>query len=222
MIKKIIKKLLKKAGIYPPHYFKTSQQYWVARYKRGGNSGAGSYHHLAEFKAAVVNKFIKENKVSTVIEFGCGDGNQLKYFDIPFYVGYDISPVAVKHCRKIFCKDKTKTFEMLSESAGSTADLTLSLDVIYHLVEDTTFMAYMERLFRASEKFVIIYASNYDKQVIINGRPSHVRHRKFTEWVDTYAPEFGLVEHIPNKYPFKQEEPNSTSFADFYIFRKQR
>ncbi|MDR0754739.1 MAG: class I SAM-dependent methyltransferase [Prevotellaceae bacterium] len=221
MIKKIIKKILKKAGIYNPLVFTTSQQYWIARYKKGGNSGSGSYNRLAVFKAEVINKFIKENNISTVIEFGCGDGNQLRYFNFPSYTGYDISPMAVKRCANIFKNDKSKTFKLLSDKICETADLVLSLDVIFHLVEDITFMGYMERLFHSSKKFVIIYASNYDKQIIINGQASHVRHRKFTEWIDENATNFKLIEHIPNKYPFKEDEPDITSFADFYIFEKQ-
>jgi hypothetical protein len=212
---------LKKAGLYKPAVFITSQQYRIERYEKGGNSGSGSYNRLAEFKAEVINKFIKENGVSKVIEFGCGDGNQLKYFDILSYIGYDISPMAVEHCANIFKNDKSKTFKSLSEKICETADLVLSLDVIFHLVEDITFMGYMERLFHSSKKFVIIYASNYDKQIIVNGQTSHVRHRKFTEWIDENATDFKLIEHIPNKYPFRKDEPDITSFADFYIFEKQ-
>ena len=54
--------------------------YWENRYKNNGNSGAGSYGRLAEFKADVINNFIAENKITSVIEFGCGDGNQLSLF----------------------------------------------------------------------------------------------------------------------------------------------
>lgn len=107
------------------------------------------------------------------------------------------------------------------DEVHETANLTLSLDVIYHLVEDVTFTEYMERLFHSSEKFVIIYASNYDKQVMVYGKISHVRHRKFTDWIDQNATNFKLIAHIPNKYPSTESEPDMTSFADFYIFQKQ-
>jgi hypothetical protein len=221
---KILKNILKKTGIYKPSYFTTTGQYWDERYKKGGNSGAGSYNRLAEFKAKVINDFVKQKNIFTAIEFGCGDGNQLKYFDIPSYIGYDISPTAVECCTKIFENDQSKTFKVLSSEASEvyeTADLTLSLDVIYHLIEDTTFTEYMERLFHSSKKFVIIYASNYDNQVMLYGKISHVRHRKFTDWIDKNATNFKLIEHVPNKYPFKESETDITSFADFYIFQKQ-
>jgi hypothetical protein len=33
---------------------------------------------LAEFKARAVNDFVRENSVKSIVEYGCGDGNQLK------------------------------------------------------------------------------------------------------------------------------------------------
>ena len=56
-----------------------SSKYWNERYKHGGNSGDGSYGHLAEYKAEIINDFIEENQIHNIIEFGSGDGNQLKY-----------------------------------------------------------------------------------------------------------------------------------------------
>ncbi len=56
--------------------FPGSQDYWVKRYAKGGNSGPGSYSELAKFKASVLNAFVREHGIQSVIEFGCGDGNQ--------------------------------------------------------------------------------------------------------------------------------------------------
>lgn len=46
---------------------------------------------LADFKAKIINKFIIENNIKNIGEFGCGDWNQLKYFNCEKYTGYDIS-----------------------------------------------------------------------------------------------------------------------------------
>ena len=54
-----------------------SASYWDSRYVSGGTSGAGSYGHLAEFKANVLNTFVANRNIKLVIEFGFGDGNQL-------------------------------------------------------------------------------------------------------------------------------------------------
>ena len=55
-------------------------------------------------------------------------------------------------------------------------DLSISLDPIYHLLEDNAFNLYMQHLFNSSKKYVIIYFSNNDKKW-----EKHVRHRKFTD-----------------------------------------
>jgi len=77
-----------------------SSEYWDRRYRSGGTSGDGSYGGLAEFKAEIINVFVEENGIDTVVELGCGDGNQLGLMDVPQYTGYDISKKAVEMCEK--------------------------------------------------------------------------------------------------------------------------
>ena len=197
--------------------FTTSSEYWESRYKKGGNSGPGSYDQLAEFKAEVINRFTIENDIEDVIEYGCGDGNQLKYFDLKSSLGFDISKTTIQSCRKLFINDKTKRFELLSNYKGENADLTMSLDVIFHLVEDEIFNSYMEQLFSSSKKYVVIYSSN-DERLNTHTAP-HVRHREFTKWVHTNKAGFKMLKHIPNKFPFNAEN-EQTSFADFYFFKR--
>ena len=71
-------------NIFKPKQF-DSKKYWEKRYLKGGDSGDGSYGKLAEFKAKVINRFVKENEIKTIIEWGCGDGNQLTYMNYPNY-----------------------------------------------------------------------------------------------------------------------------------------
>ena len=42
-----------------------------------------------------------------------------------------------------------------------TYELSLSLDVIYHILDDNEYKKYMEDLFKFSNKYVIIYSNNY-------------------------------------------------------------
>lgn len=198
--------------------FTSSGNYWEERYKTGGNSGDGSYNNLAEFKAEVINPFIQQHQVESVIDFGCGDGNQLQYFTFKSYLGFDVSAQAVNICREKYKSDASKSFKVITDYAQETAHLTMSLDVIYHLVEDETFAAYMQRLFGSAQKYVIVYSSNEDLHEN-NDAVSHVKHRKFTHWVDNNAPNFKLIQHIPNKYQYNGKI--GTSYADFYIFEKQ-
>lgn len=68
-----------------------TQIIWENRYKTNGNSGAGSYGVLCEYKAKFINKFIIDNNCKFIIEFGSGDGNQMSYFEVQKYTGIDIS-----------------------------------------------------------------------------------------------------------------------------------
>ena len=176
-----------------------SAAYWDSRYARGGSSGAGSYGDLAQFKSRVLNAFVAEQNVKSVIEFGCGDGNQLALARYPEYIGYDVSANAIKRCRDAFDGDRTKKFGVLDENYrwSEQAELALSLDVIYHLVEDDVFEKHMKVLFQAASRFVIIYSDDQD----LPRRYAHVRHRRFSSWVQQHVPDWRLVQHIPNEFP---------------------
>lgn len=201
--------------VKPFKAFPGSEEYWKQRYKAGGNSGTGSYNELAKFKAQVLNSIVKENQINTIIEFGCGDGNQFRLAKYPSYLGFDVSPEAIMQCQRIFSNDKTKTFKLMQEYANETAELTLSIDVIYHLIEDSIFVDYMERLFDSSMRFVIIFSSNTQKQARFQA--PHVKHRQFSKWIEDNRPEWNLVKHIPNKYPYTGGDG---SLADFYVYEK--
>ncbi len=203
--------------VQPRKSFRGSEDYWRQRYESGGTSGAGSYRELAEFKAEVLNGFVRDKEISTVIEYGCGDGNQLRLSEYPSYTGFDVSSEAISQCENVFSGEESKAFKLMDAYANETAELTLSLDVVYHLVEDDVFSHYMDRLFDSSTKYVIIFSSNTNEQ----GRfqATHVKHRKFSQWIEQTKPEWKLIQYLPNRYPYAGDEQTG-SFADFYIFEK--
>lgn len=213
LIKRALRRV--KFALKPPPKFDNSADYWEERYRAGGNSGAGSYNRLAESKADFLNEFVATHQIRTVIEFGSGDGAQLELADYPTYVGVDVSPTAIESTRRRFSTDASKTFLHTSELNSHQAELALSLDVIYHLVEDQVFDTYMRQLFDAATRYVIVYSSNQDRPW-----PSlHVRFRHFTPWVEENT-EFQLAGVIPNQYPYSDEDPDNTSFADFFVFAR--
>ncbi|MDZ7682674.1 MAG: hypothetical protein U5J63_13415 [Fodinibius sp.] len=190
--------------------FPGSKEYWENRYDLGGASGQGSYDELAQFKADIINRFVQKENIETIIEYGCGDGNQLKMADYPSYIGFDISAEALSRCKNIFSNDPTKTFKFMKEYEGETAQLTLSLDVIYHLIEDEVYHRYMKRLFDSSTQYVIIYSSNTSKQKLLQMK--HVKHRKFSDWIGENRPEWEQIKKI---------ETSNKTFADFFIYKKE-
>jgi hypothetical protein len=202
--------------------FPGSQDYWESRYAQGKTSGPGSYGQLAVYKAEVINAFVAQENIHSVIEFGCGDGAQLSLANYPDYIGLDVSRSVLDLCQQRFTPDSSKKFflfepqDFLKVEAKFKAELGLSLDVVYHLIEEEVFDTYLQSLFSASEKFVIIYSSNYDEVPLV----PHIRHRKFSDWVDTHQPQWQLLQVIPNRYPF-QGDYTTGSFADFYIYQKR-
>ena len=200
----------------PKKPFENSSTYWEDRYKTGGKSGSGSYYELAEYKAEIINDFVRKYNINTVIEHGCGDGNQLGYGQYKSYIGFDESTEAVSICKRKYKDDKSKSFKINQEYRGEVADLTLSLDVIYHLVEDDVFESYIKRLFESSSKYVFIYSSDLEEQ---NQTMDHVKHRNFTKFVEEFLPEWKLIKKIDNKFPFSEEAP-SGSHSDFFIYQK--
>lgn len=87
-----------------------------------------------------------------------------------------------KLCKDIFKDDSTKQFFLYDEKSiennlrSFDAELSLSLDVIYHLVKDEVYGKYMNNLFSCSTNYVIIYAWDLEE-----GKKYHVRHRNFSK-----------------------------------------
>ena len=125
--------------------FRNSSDYWEQRYSSDGNSGEGSYGKYAVIKADVLNRFVEDHSIMSVIEFGCGDGNQLSLFKFPSYIGLDVSSSVLSRCVTRFRDDPTKSFFLtpaIDTNTPYTAELSLSLDVIYHLVEDEVYLCH--------------------------------------------------------------------------------
>lgn len=183
--------------------FDGSAAYWSRRYRAGGDSGVGSYGQLARFKAEVLNTFVAEHRVGSVVELGCGDGHQLSLANYPRYLGLDVAPEAIRLCREQFAGDATKSFMLydtrsFTDPAGFvTAELAMSLDVLFHLVEDDVFDGYLRHLFGAATRFVAIYSSDAE----LPDPARHVRHRAFTPWVEAHAPGWRLLSRVDNPHP---------------------
>lgn len=194
-----------------------SAQYWEQRYLAGGNSGAGSYNKSAEYKGLILNAFAAEKQLRRVGELGSGDGNQLRYLAFEDYTGFDVSRTAVDLCRRIHGNHPGRAFVWLGDPQLDMSryygafELTLSLDVILHLVEDDVYRAYIDKLFALSNKYVVVYSSNYsapDRQGAV-----HVKNRRFTDDVERWLPEWKLLKHVDNPY----KHPLITE-ADFFVF----
>jgi hypothetical protein len=124
------------------------------------------------------------------------------------YTGIDVSEFIISKCKEIFKDDKTKTFIHVDNIDNELkAELVLSCDVIYHLIEEHVYKEYMEKLFSMSKKYVIIYAKNENINHAV-----HVKFRKFSNYIESNLPEWTCKEHIINKV-----KPEASGF---YIYEK--
>ena len=184
----------------------------------------GSIGHLAEYKARFLNDFVAFHGVRSVVELGCGDGNQLSLAEYPRYTGLDISLAAIDLCKKEYSGDSTKQFfvlpgsERVDENSPYRSECALSLDVIYHLVEEDVYQNYMHNLFALAEKYVVVYSSDREIKPLL--QYPHVRHHCFTAWIGSHRPDWHLIENVPN--PFADtKEVQSMSAANFFVFEKR-
>ena len=186
-------------------FFPGSALYWERHYSRDGNSGTGSYGRSAEYKASFLNRFVEDNHIQSVIEFGCGDGNQAMQFNFPSYIGLDVSGTAIEKCGELCKHDPAKQFFILDQKTTALkAELAISLDVIYHLIEKDVYDNYMKQLFAAATKYVISYAWDVESD-----KNYHVKHRNFSKWIKDHQQNFQLKDK-------RRKEP----YADFFIYQR--
>jgi hypothetical protein len=192
-----------------------SARFWEQNYAQGQTSGSGSYGTLAEGKSRFLNDLVGQRGVRSVIEFGCGDGNQLSLASYPSYVGLDVSRSAIALCQRRFSGDTGKSFFLydgacfIDRAGVFTADLALSLDVIYHLTEDSVFETYLAHLFAAGQRLVVVYSTNME----VSGTAPHVRHRHFTPWVEANCPGWVLTAVAPGPSAERAR-------ADFFVYER--
>jgi SAM-dependent methyltransferase len=201
----------------------SSSKYWEDRYKGGGNSGAGSYNELGQFKAEILNQAIVEYKLNRVVEFGCGDGALLSMLNVNAYIGLDVSATIIKHCISKFKSDKSKSFFIYNgESFADNlqifrSDAAFSIDVIFHLVEYFLFEKYLEDLFSSAIKLVVIYAADLDYAPWTE----HELYRKFTLFIENKFPEWKLDKFIKNHFPAKNKEDQEGSLSNFFFYTRK-
>lgn len=169
----------------------TPAGYWDSRYLKGGDSGAGSRGDTGRDKALFVNDVIQRHGISSVIDWGCGDGQVLTHMTHAIgYLGIDVSQVVLDRVRG---EHPSRLFCLPEEAEGVTADLALSMDVLFHFPDDADYFAYLQNLFRSADHMVLIYATDYD-----GGQTArHVRRRNFTPDITRRYPAWRLVEKAP-------------------------
>ena len=175
-----------------------SAKYWNRRYGNGGNSGDGSRGEILNWKADQINSLISELGCRYVIDFGCGDGVLASLLKVESYLGLDVSENII--LKNAATKKDNQTFEVYGNRAASSkryfgSDLSLSVDVILHLIEEHIYNDYMLSLFFSTQKYVLIFNTN--TKIQIQGMNKHNKFRNHQEWVEQFATNFRLKKFTP-------------------------
>lgn len=136
------------------------KNYWEYRYANGNSSGSGSYGENAEFKAKVIDRIIKENNIKKLVDFGCGDGNQISLIksDV-FYTGYDISKTAISLCEEKFKGDEKKRFilyDPLTFKPKPVYEMSMSLDMLFHVTKEEDWLYTINCICSSSNDVILI------------------------------------------------------------------
>ncbi|MFG3339546.1 class I SAM-dependent methyltransferase [Glycomyces sp. NPDC048151] len=173
----------------------------------------------------MLNEFVAEHGIDSVIEFGCGDGEQLALADYPRYLGFDVSPTTLRQTKSKFAGDPSKSFalydsELYTDPAGLiTADLAISLDVIFHLTEDDVYELHLDHVFGAARRYVVLYTSDLDDPGMDGEFAAHMRHHPVVRDVAKRFPEWRLASRIENPRPWSLEDTDG-SISDFFVYER--
>lgn len=186
--------------------------YWNRRYRMGEGSGAGSRGRAARRKAAYVNGLLEDLGVSSIVDWGCGDGEVLSLLDLTgrYYVGIDGSAEAVRLCLQRFPKLQFIRMDTrqdwLGEMVSVRAELALSMDVVFHFPNEADLWSYLDYVFTSARRFVLFHATDHDTPQ----RGSHLKHRQFTTTVQDRYPGWSL-----------QFRPDRSDKAGFYLYKRE-
>lgn len=184
--------------------------YWEQVYACGGNSGSGSYGLLAEFKAEVINDFIQQHQIDSVIEFGCGDGHQLGLMKYKQYLGFDIAPSSIALCAAKYKMDPSKSFmtyhpDYFFNKGYLTADCVVCLDVLYHITNELDFKKTLNDLFQCAKQYIILYTKITEDHA--TSAIHTIQDRNIWRYLSAYE-SFEVLSTIEQKY----KELSSASF----------
>jgi len=203
------------------------KKYWDDRYRRGGNSGEGSYGENAIYKARVINSLIKENNLQSVFEVGCGDGNNLGLYACEKYMGVDVSKHAIEICDSKYGDDLTKTFAVVTPGINlgmeKKFDLVICLEVLMHVIDEHDFQWTLEQIFLTSARFVAIL--NPLTPVLDFPQGHHEKYRNLLAYLIPYVGDFALIDVVthPSATPLSRIHGFEGDMAsDFVILERQR
>lgn len=173
---------------------------WKSNY--GTQSGPGSSIECSYEYLLFLDKFVKENKIKTILDLGCGDFNLMKHFNFDQldYVGVDIVSHVIESNNKNYIKSNIKFLEYDITQYTSTYifDLVILKDVLQHLSNDNILKILKNINFSKNIIFVNDYCEeNVDstnggyRPINLNNYPFNLNCKKLFEYNSC-----GFIKHV--------------------------
>lgn len=163
------------------------QGYWNDRYKSGGDSGAGSRGLLRLWKWHKLVKYLQVERFTavkaSVIDVGCGDLAFWKNFTCKNYTGIDFSETrcqenSVERPNWKFICSGAEVPQQLEK-----AEAVLCFDMLFHVVNETTFLMVLKNLTDYSSKYIFVYTWFINPlESATDAATAYQKFRDFTEY----------------------------------------
>ena len=126
-----------------------------------GGSGPGSQQQNTAKYVKFLNSFIRENKIKSILDVGCGDWQLMSMIDLSGvrYKGIDVSPIATS-----FAKSKAPLGTDISTS--SIEDIHESFDLVH--IKDV--LQHLE--FSECRRILEIISNRHKSALVVNEHPS--------------------------------------------------
>lgn len=148
-------------------------------------SGPGSSLSINKLLLELIEKFVQENNIKSIVDCGCGDFNWMRKFDfnlINSYIGIDIVSPLIEENNSKYSNNKVKFIKsnMITDNI-LFSDLIICKDVLFHLSFCHAAKA-LENIKKSNSKF-FISTTFYDFEnidiVTGNWRPINLESKPF-------------------------------------------
>lgn len=165
----------------------------------------------------IINYYAKDEIRKQCIDIGCGDLSFWRYnlfFHRPCekYIGIDISDLIIDRNKRLFRKHKNRKFIRTSSSRflnGLSSKVVLCIDLLFHILEDDSYIQTLINLCKYSDKWIII--TNWYREPN-NYNTSYQKYRDFNKYQFIFE-ESGFVLIQSYKIPI-----NDTGLI--YVYKK--
>jgi len=198
-----------------------SISYWTKRYNRNGGSGDGSRGPWLEYKANYLNEFIKNNKISNVLDFGSGDLYVAKKLEIDEYTGLDCADSSKYYDEKEPVGPKLLSLHQTRFDTfvpDKQYDLVTCLDVFYHIMDDEGeyLKAMIQTMFDSAREYIIVYSLDSESEQVKKQFETRISHTFNSPWREIFREhdDFELVSTDEGK-----GLPGNNTY--FFVFKRK-